>query len=356
MPLFAVIPGSVGIISGNYAISSTPTVITTREAIEAYLATGVNVPANAPVLWQGDAGPSPFNGVYELQFLPSRTRIILDPFGVATLIDPMDPNFPKGMIVSQFNYWVDGPMDIQGSNKTLTILNWLFRNQIVSTTIQGTNPTAWPSYPNLVPPASTIDFFGPNAIQPQWALSKLLGSPMAIQATIAAGGGGGVPGPNLQFGRWLLYGVYNVLRYSFALNTPNANPGDVITITDANNHLNDFTSFKAYWKSNPNATEFSGGVDLPIITSSPGVVTLMLPLNKGLPYGGRRLRIVGIMDSGNGEVDIADVNVVALLTDGSGIYNLTPGKREDTYYDRSVTPSVTVDMKMPKPFIKTGFF
>ncbi len=343
---FAVIPGSVGIISGAYAISATPTVQTTRDAIEAYLAAGLDISANAPVLWEGDAGPSPFNGVYELQFLPSRQKVIFDPFITAEIVDTASPNFPKGMIVSQFSYWVDGAMDIQGNAKTLTSLKWFFRHQIVSTNITGNTLAAWISAPNTVPPATDVNFFGPSSLQPQWALSKVLGSPMAIQATIAAGGGAGA-GPQLHLDRFMLFGIYSTQRWSFAITTPNANPGDTITITDVNNRLTDFTSYKAYWKSNSTAAEYSGGIDLPIITAAAGTVTLFLPTNMGLPYGDRRIHIRGVMATGNGEVDIADVNVTPLLTNGTGIYVISDDKCNDTYYDRSVTPATTVDMKIP---------
>lgn len=43
-----------------------------------------------------------------------------------------------------------------------------------------------------------------------------------------------------------------------------------------------------------------------------------------------------------------------LVADGSGIYQLVVGKRNDTIYDRD-TPGATIDVKIPNPFIKSGF-
>lgn len=45
---------------------------------------------------------------------------------------------------------------------------------------------------------------------------------------------------------------------------------------------------------------------------------------------------------------------VITLADASGIYSLTPGKTNDTVYD-NVNPPETIDVKIPNPFIKTGF-
>jgi hypothetical protein len=47
-----------------------------------------------------------------------------------------------------------------------------------------------------------------------------------------------------------------------------------------------------------------------------------------------------------------------LTDDASGLYTLTPGKtpRNDTYYDRGVTPVGTINQKIPNPTIRTALF
>lgn len=56
-----------------------------------------------------------------------------------------------------------------------------------------------------------------------------------------------------------------------------------------------------------------------------------------------------------GFIDLGGTATVVLSADPSGIYTLVPGKTNDTLYDRDETPVVTVDVKIPDPFIRTGF-
>ena len=55
-----------------------------------------------------------------------------------------------------------------------------------------------------------------------------------------------------------------------------------------------------------------------------------------------------------GQVPLGPITI--LLTNGSGIYEIVPGKTHDTYYDRSIVPSTTINVKIVDPFGKTGFF
>lgn len=49
-------------------------------------------------------------------------------------------------------------------------------------------------------------------------------------------------------------------------------------------------------------------------------------------------------------------SILPILVNGSGIYTLVPGKKYDTYYDRSGSVVATVDMVIPTPRFKTGYF
>jgi hypothetical protein len=57
----------------------------------------------------------------------------------------------------------------------------------------------------------------------------------------------------------------------------------------------------------------------------------------------------------DGFIDLGGAATIVLAADPSGIYTLVPGKTNDTLYDRDVTPVGTIDVKIPDPFLKTGF-
>jgi hypothetical protein len=85
------------------------------------------------------------------------------------------------------------------------------------------------------------------------------------------------------------------------------------------------------------------------------LLTIRIPYHL-IPYAGTQLMIMGsqiIPTSFFGSAILGIVNIQ--LVDGSGLYTLVPGKRNDTYYDRSTTPSTTIDLKIPDPFGKTGY-
>jgi hypothetical protein len=58
--------------------------------------------------------------------------------------------------------------------------------------------------------------------------------------------------------------------------------------------------------------------------------------------------------AGDGGLELNGQVPITLLRDVSGIYTLVPGKTNDTLYDRQTGQS-SVDVKIPDPFIKTGF-
>ncbi len=84
---------------------------------------------------------------------------------------------------------------------------------------------------------------------------------------------------------------------------------------------------------------------------------LSVPYGTYVPYGGAHLVLGASVTSVEytGSVTLATLN--QLLVDGSGIYKLVTSKTNDTYYDRTnpLAP-VEVDLKIPNPFIRTGYF
>ncbi len=57
---------------------------------------------------------------------------------------------------------------------------------------------------------------------------------------------------------------------------------------------------------------------------------------------------------GEGGLTLGGVPPITLLQDVSGIYTLTPGKRNDTLYDRQAGQT-SIDMEIPDPTFKTGY-
>lgn len=345
--LFRVYFQTAAIFSGNYAVTGgAPPPITTADVIAAYYAAEASVPANAPRLWNGEnTGPgfAPFVGVYEIQSLP-KTRVVFDQLGTPTPINFTDAAFPVGVRFNQISIWITGLLDFKGFLRRISLFQFLNRGAVVYSIVPGAD-AAFLQSPQIV---GVFNFWGPN---------QLFGAVTNWQATVVADADVGIAPANLRTDEFYIQGVYNTAWINLSLGTPNANPGDQITIDDSMGNMNIFTKFKAYWKPNRTSTDFSGGVTVPIITQSPTSVTLRLPTNKGLPYGGRRIAIYGVPSAQSlitGEIPLAQINATPLLTDGSGIYNLTPDKTNDTYYDRSASPIVTVNRKIPDPFIRTG--
>lgn len=66
------------------------------------------------------------------------------------------------------------------------------------------------------------------------------------------------------------------------------------------------------------------------------------------------IELVGDGTQFSGTVPLRSILTI-FFTDGTGIYTLVPGKTDDTLYVQDYTPVTTVDVKIPDPFIKTGF-
>jgi hypothetical protein len=159
------------------------------------------------------------------------------------------------------------------------------------------------------------------------------------------------------FNSFIVTGTY--FRWSSTLTkTPDiGGPGTEVTITDASGQLLQAEEILFY----PDTGEGYGDpVRIPINsyyvtewTSTSLIFTV--PIDLGIPWN-TTLAIVIVINgfSFSGEVPMGILSPT--LIDGSGIYTLSKGKRNDTFYDRSTTPVETIDRKIPDPLIKTGFF
>lgn len=359
---FRIYPISASIVGGNFALSNAPTVITTATPIGNYFKAGVDNPVIAPCAWDGHEVPPasgvfvPFASTYELQFSPNTGAIVFDPAGANETIDFLSSDFPMGCLMNQlFLHW-NGQI-VAGPSRDIFVAN--LKQKFFGSTIKTTVP------------APNVTFTGdidtdPNAIVSSlinWSpiqVFKQFGFSFDISATISVL----LLHPQVRSDLFYLQGVYNTALFNIT-STPNAGPGDFVQITDANSRLDLFDNFYVYWDTlegeedvNSLIPGFTGRILIPwFIRRTASVIEFYLPSDQLLPYGGRRLMIAGAGDGVSfvGDFPIANINV--LLADGSGMYQLTEGKRSDTYYDRSALPTVSeIDLKIPDPRFRTGYF
>jgi len=175
------------------------------------------------------------------------------------------------------------------------------------------------------------------------------------------------PMPDIVISEVYLLGHYNNAAFQMTLDTPLAVPGEIVDFSDATETLDALSDIKIYWDTNPDLGEvdselfpgMTGGVIIPrryFFIFTDARMRFQIPQDLGIPYGGRRLMVTGV---GNGQVFTGEfplVNLNILLVDGSGLYQLTPGQRHDTYYNRGTTPITEIDLKFPRPGFRTGFF
>ena len=156
--------------------------------------------------------------------------------------------------------------------------------------------------------------------------------------------------------------AYNTLYFNTSLVTPNALPGNIAEINGTK--LDIFDLLEIYWdtRTGEDASDIaglSGGIPVPanlIFNQTETNIRFQIPNDQLIPYGGRRLMLVGTPSAQSGvtgKVPLQSFNIE--LVDGSGLYTLVTNQHYDTYYDRSSGPPVpTVDLKIPDPMIKTG--
>ena len=119
--------------------------------------------------------------------------------------------------------------------------------------------------------------------------------------------------------------------------------GDTITITSGTNPATDLNLLHL-------TLSWPCGIIVPI-TQTPTLLTFLVPESCD-DAGLMSLTATGDGFQFSGPVVLGTMTV--LLTNGSGIYRLVTGKRNDTYY-RSQRDGTTIDIKIPNPTAKTGF-
>lgn len=354
--LFRIYPDNVTIVSGDFAVTSvgTPPAAASVATLDAYYDARLDDPATAPRLRNNtDTGGgiwAPGAGVYELSFSAS-SRIVLgvgDP-GVET-IDYFSADFPIGLYVNQCFLLGDGQYTGPTDGRGFQLSN--IASKYNGATIQNLVPAGAVAGTIIQTPQFVTAFqrFGAEEIL------KFFG----FAGTIIVNGAVINNAPLLRMDTFVITGVYNTAQLQFTLNTPNAGPGGEVSVTATTGSFLSFTSFKIKWLNDDGTYNERTIPSNFILTWTATSLIFRVPLNDDpdedlIPYGGTRLALFGV---GNGlpytgDIQIANINVQ--LVNGSGVYTLVPGKTDDTYYDRSVSPVSTLDLKIPDPFIRSAF-
>lgn len=143
----------------------------------------------------------------------------------------------------------------------------------------------------------------------------------------------------------------------------NIKPGDIIRITtaDPNLDLTDVTEISLTYLDNLGVTQiivisiifiFYQSPTLIIFEVPPYIPKIFVPTVPGYPNIPIIPKITIVGTTFSGSVSLAPI--IITLADTSGIYFLSANKTNDTLYDNINTPDTT-DVKIPDPFIKSGF-
>lgn len=298
------------------------------------------------------ATSSPNPSSYELGFLPNLRRCL---FNSTDFVDYMSADFPAGLQVSNVAINFSNTV-IQTGNLSLVTFKTLYSGLQVG----------FQTYPGAYVVTDPITIFGLN-----YGFSKMWNE-IGFQLTAAkndlqASACGNIPyvGSTFNMSWFNIIASYSLLSATIGLDTPEGAPGSEISISDPNGGLDIYEEIKLYWIDDTTGELIEEPLIIPpgaFISRTQFNIRFIFPsyvLNRTntyriLPWGGKRVRVVGSGTQFSGEIPLALLN--AVLVDGSGIYRLVPGKRNDTYYDRTDPLDVQeIDLKLPDPVLRTGF-
>lgn len=366
--LIKIFPDNITIVSGEFAYNSdaAPQPIRTAANLDTYYGARVANIAIAPCLSRNVEKPAasgiyvPFGGGlnYELSTFASHDGIEFYsayPGAIEATVDFLSANFPIGMTINSIAIWFNGQILFTAGDRDRAIASLI--SKFNTATVETYTPGAIGLFSGTraTPSNGIID----NPLK-SWSVLQALGSfgfniPVNTVASVNLGI------PRAVITEFFLLATYSIVHWSFTLNTPNAIPGEIVDIEDASSGLDAFDEYKIYWDDPDNPSgPLIGGVTIPtryFFIRTKSRIRFQIPRKLGIPYGGRRLMVVGkgVGAFFVGEFPIANLNI--FLADGSGLYQLTDGQRHDTYYDRSALPAVTtVNLKFPRPGFRTGFF
>lgn len=374
--IIRIFPDNVTIVSGDFSLNSdaAPQPVRTAATLDAFYDLRTGVLANAPCVRRNTEKPAasgiyvPAGGDYELQFSPSTIGIqFYDgafPGVPVQTLDFLDADFPTGMQLSSVQvYWAGNTYF--GPSRDRNIINMLFK-------YFGSTVETWTPTPGTAQTSHSTPTYSITPFLTDWSIVQVMKS-FGFKVPVSVVVDTGLNVPASVTSDLSIIAIYNTAQFTVTTPTPNVLPGNIAEINDASNNLGKFGSydannytFKIYWDTlegeedvNSTFPGWSGGITLTrdlILNFTSSKLRFIMPNNRGLPYGGRRLMLTGTGASAFfvGEYPLQNFNVT--LVDGSGLYKLVEDQTYDTYYDRSVAPVVTTNLKIPDPYVKTGFF
>jgi len=299
------------------------------------------------------SSPNPPN--YALGFTPT-TRLIW--FNDNQYVDYFSADYPPGLMYTSINPWFSVAVTNTANLSTVSLRVMYNGSQVGIQT-----------YPGAYVETNPISVFAL-----QYGISKMMGE-LGFELVVAehdsqASACGPIPFANttININYWSLRANYSLWSTTLGVSNPDGAPGSEVVITDgAPGVLDKITDLKIEWL-NDNVLDQFGNPTISellipranIISQSKTAIRFLIPsydyvYYRVLPYGGKRIRILALAPTEfTGWVSLALLN--AILVDSSGVYTIVPDKRNDTYYDRSVTPSTTIDLKIPDPYLRTGYF
>lgn len=295
--------------------------------------------------------PSP--GTFEVNLRPDYNNIIFNPgTGSEELIGFFD-NFPAGFIATNTKLYFKGYLV---NNPGLTcILNFTIGHKLNIVTYDTVQPDigAFIYTPNInVSPA-----FGYGALDILFGYQFYR---VVVQAGILGGCAEPVVGIYVRSNLFYLTGDYYLWSHQLSLSPGiTSNPtSNQITLEDGEGKLGEIEDlYITYIDENhePIRTLIPSET-IQKLSNFKWLFWIPATWESGSPTGQPPI-IEGFIPPGvefTGYVPLG--TLYPTLVRGSGIYTLVPGQRHDTYYNRSITPATTVNMTIPNPFGKTGFF
>lgn len=371
-----IFPDTVTITSGQFSLNSDAVPQAARPVadLQAFYDLRTAVLANAPCMTRDTEKPAasanyvPAGGTYRLNFSTSYRGIeFYDgsyPSAVVATHDFSSAFFPTPMAITSPALWWNGQAYFGPSrDRNVTKIDFYYDDNIINT---------------YTPPSAGLLTGAQNS-----GSTSIISNPFVVWSTLnlmTKSFGFSMPcdiitsvllnTPRAAISECFILAVYNTGTIQWATTTPNALPGEIVEVSSPSSQLGIFNldEFKIYWDTradfgevdvNPLFPGFTGGIRIPrnyVLEFTTNLFRFILPPGYGIPYGGRRLMLTGTSTSVSfvGEFPLQNFNVE--LVDGSGLYVLTDDKHNDTYYDRSVSPVVTTDLKIPDPSVKTGYF
>ncbi len=322
--------------------------------IAAYLNEDGGVSADAPLARQTNEafcapdcfGVYPPAGPYGMIMSPATDEIIFNPGGSQEVLDILSSTFPMGILITALRVQFVGSANpgIGQPGPDIENFNLYWGNTVVWSDATPNIGGSQSSDSDAIIPADThqglltaLTFFGFDV-------------DVVNNSVIATGCGNiDVAFCNLLVRNLRLTMSYITWSANIALTpevtTRRALPDTIFTLT-ADDDLEQLEELNAY-PVNDDGT-LGSPILLTILTQTPTQITFTIP-----DTAETELAIFG---EGDGTEFTGQVQLgVVRLVNGAGLYQLVPGKRNDTYYDRSETPATTIDIKIPDPTARTGY-